>query len=133
MNSGIGALRVIVADDDPDIRALVAIAVRKSGLNLVDSLEDGEAAWHSIRLHRPDVVLLDVSMPGMTGIDVCRLVRADDAAHDMRIFLISAAVDDASQAAGLEAGADEYLVKPFSPRELIGRLSQLTTRAGARQ
>ncbi len=132
MSSENGALRVIVADDDPDIRALVAIAVRKSGLQLIDSLEDGESAWHSIQLHRPDVVLLDVAMPGMTGVDVCREVRASDLAGSIRILLISAAVDDASEAAGIHAGADEYLFKPFSPRDLVGRLSELTTRVRTR-
>jgi DNA-binding response OmpR family regulator len=124
-------IRVIVADDDSDIRALVAIAVRRAGLSLVDQLADGESALRSVREHRPDVVVLDVSMPGMTGLDVCRGIRADPSIHGIRVLLLSAAVNDASRQAGLDAGADEYLIKPFSPRELIERLSRLAAPEGA--
>lgn len=124
-------IRVIVADDDADIRALVSIAVRKSGLHLVDELADGQSALTAIRDHAPDVVVLDVSMPGMTGLEVCRGIRADVRLADIRILLLSAAVDAASRQAGIDAGADEYLIKPFSPRELADRLSTLSHRNGA--
>ncbi|WP_227497185.1 response regulator transcription factor [Planctomonas psychrotolerans] len=117
--------RVLVADDDADISTLVAIAVRRSGLTLIDKRSDGESAWHAIRELRPDVVVLDVSMPGMTGLEVCRALRADPDLVGTRVLLLSAAVDDASRQAGLDAGADEYMLKPFSPRELIDRLSRL--------
>ena len=118
--------RVIVADDDIDIGALVAIAVRKSGLTLVGQAADGTAAWDLIQKFRPDMVILDVAMPGLTGPQVCRLIRADASLSSMLILLLSAAVDDASQRAGIEAGADHYLIKPFSPRELVERLGSLS-------
>ena len=118
--------RVIVADDDIDIGALVAIAVRKSGLTLVGQAADGTAAWDLIQKFRPDMVILDVAMPGLTGPEVCQLIRADASLSSMLILLLSAAVDDASQRAGIEAGADHYLIKPFSPRELVERLGSLS-------
>ncbi|CAN5209868.1 hypothetical protein BH09ACT5_BH09ACT5_18340 [soil metagenome] len=109
---------VVVADDDQDIRSLVSIAVGKAGLELVASVGDGALALAAILEHKPDLAILDVSMPEMTGLDVCRAVRSDDTVGDLRILLLSASVDDASQSIGIEAGADYFLAKPFSPREL---------------
>jgi CheY-like chemotaxis protein len=113
------ARRVVVADDDPDIRALVAISARKAGLNVVASVEDGDKAWEAIKEFVPDLAILDVAMPGMTGLEVCRLVRADPTLNDLPVLLLSAAVDEASREAGDEAGAQDYLAKPFSPRALV--------------
>lgn len=111
--------RVVVADDDPDIRALVAISARKAGLDVVASVEDGEKAWVAIQEFTPDLAILDVAMPGMTGLEVCRLVRADPNLNNLPVLLLSAAVDEASREAGDEAGAHDYLAKPFSPRALV--------------
>ncbi|MCX7522348.1 response regulator [Microbacterium sp. STN6] len=124
MNEPESSLRIVIADDDPDIRALVSIATKRAGLELVDALGDGESAWAAIREAKPDIVLLDVAMPGMTGIDVTRLIKADETLDRTRILLLSAAVSERDQAIGYEAGADEYLIKPFSPRGLSERLSQ---------
>ena len=118
-------LSVIVADDDSDIRTLVAIAVARSGLDLIDELQDGDAAWEAIGSFLPDMVVLDVSMPGKTGLEVARLIRADARLSGTRIILLSAGVDDQAQRAGFEAGADEYLMKPFSPRALALRLGEV--------
>jgi DNA-binding response OmpR family regulator len=109
---------VIVADDDADIRSLVGIAVQKSGLSLAASVTDGAAALAAIREFVPDLAILDISMPELTGIEVCRAVREDEKLADVRILLLSASVDEASQAVGIAAGADYFLAKPFSPREL---------------
>ncbi|HAM28195.1 MAG TPA: response regulator [Microbacteriaceae bacterium] len=121
------AARVVIADDDPDIRALVSIAVRKAGLDLVEAAEDGTAALLALQTHRPDLAVLDVSMPGMTGLEVCRLARTDATLDGIHLILLTAAVDDQSRAAGLEAGADDFFVKPFSPKELAAALSALMT------
>jgi DNA-binding response OmpR family regulator len=115
--------RVVVADDDADIRALVAIAMRRAGIELVADVATGDAALAAIREHVPDIVILDVSMPGMTGLEVTRELRADSALDGIRIFLLSAGVTEAAIQAGKDAGADEYLIKPFSPRELAVRIS----------
>lgn len=113
---------VVVADDDPDIRALVTIAVRKAGLDLVASVGDGALALAAIREHRPDLAILDVAMPELSGLEVCRGVRSDDSIGDIRILLLSASVDEASRSIGIDAGADYFLAKPFSPRELTAWL-----------
>ena len=124
-------ISVIVADDDPDIRSLVAFATQKAGLDLVDELGNGDDAWDSIIAFKPDLAVLDVAMPGKTGLDLCRLVRAHDEVNGMHIVLLSAAVDEASQQLGRDAGANDYLIKPFSPRELAERLARIAPSIGA--
>lgn len=114
---------VVIADDDPDIRELVRIAVAKSGLTLVGSVGDGAAALAAIRESQPDLAILDISMPEMSGIEVVRAIRDDPTIGDVRILLLSASVDDAARASGIEAGADYFLPKPFSPRDLVTWLS----------
>lgn len=123
-------ISVVVADDDPDIRSLVAFAAQKAGLDLVDELGNGDDAWDSIVAFKPDLAVLDVAMPGKTGLELCRLVRADDEVNKMHIVLLSAAVDEASQQLGRDAGANDYLIKPFSPRELAERLAVLAASIG---
>jgi len=114
---------VVVADDDADIRALVAIAMRRAGIELVADVASGTEALEAVRQHVPDMVILDVSMPGMTGLEVTRALRADSSLDGIRVFLLSAGVTEAAIQAGKDAGADEYLIKPFSPRELAARIT----------
>lgn len=114
---------VVVADDDSDIRSLVSIAADRAGLEIVASVADGALALRAIHQHRPDLAILDVAMPELSGLDVCRGVRADATLDDLRILLLSASVDEQSQSIGLDAGADYFLAKPFSPRELVAWLA----------
>jgi DNA-binding response OmpR family regulator len=118
-----GGPRVLVADDEPDIRLLVEVAVRRSGARLVASLGDGAAALAAARAERPDVVLLDVSMPGLSGLEVCAALRADPATAGATILLLSAGASPEEVSRGLAAGADTYLPKPFSVADLISRLA----------
>jgi DNA-binding response OmpR family regulator len=115
--------KVIIADDDADIRALVKISAVRAGLNVVAEAADGNEALAAIRLLVPDLAILDVTMPGLTGLEICRLVRADSTLDGVQVLLVSAAADESSIAAGMRAGAADYLSKPFSPRELASRLS----------
>lgn len=124
--------RVLVADDDPDIRVLVGIAVRKSGLELVGAAVDGTEAWELVRALKPDLLVTDVSMPGLSGLELCGLIRDDDELSGTTVVMLSAAADEAAHAAGRDAGAAEYLIKPFSPRELADRLVELTASSTAR-
>lgn len=130
MNGQISVNSVIVADDDADIRTLVAIAVSKAKLELIDELEDGVSAWEAIQTFVPDIVILDVAMPGLTGLEVSRLIRADPRMSGMRVILLSASAEDTSREAGLESGANEYLLKPFSPRVLAGQLAAVAAEIG---
>jgi DNA-binding response OmpR family regulator len=114
---------VVIADDDADILALVAIAVERAGLRLLARATDGAAALAAIREHRPDLAILDVAMPELTGVEVVRQLRADTAFADLRILLLSASVDETAIELGISSGAEYFLAKPFSPRELTAWLA----------
>lgn len=121
---------VVIADDDGDIRRLVTISAARANLEVVADVADGDAALAAIRASVPDVAILDVSMPGLTGIEICELVRDDASLSGVRILLLSASAGESAIAAGLAAGAAEYLSKPFSPRDLAARLTELLARSG---
>ncbi|MCI2959180.1 response regulator [Agromyces atrinae] len=119
------AARVIIADDDPDIRGLLEIAARKAGLEIVSSHGDGASALASALANDPDLMLLDVAMPEMNGVDVARELRSARDDGRPRVLMVSASVDATSQAAGVAAGADDYVMKPFSLRVLVERLKSI--------
>ena len=120
-----GPKRVVIADDDADIRVLIAIAARKAGLVVVAEESDGVAALDAVRRVQPDLAILDVSMPAMTGIEVCRTVRGDTSLDSVRLVLLSAGADDRARGIGLASGADHYLIKPFSPKALAATLAEM--------
>lgn len=124
-------VRVVLADDDADMRMLVEIAVRKAGLEVAAVATDGTEAWQEIRAHAPGLVVLDVAMPGLTGLEICRLIRSDPALAGTPVLLLSAGVSGTSREAGIEAGADDFMPKPFSPRLLAQRLVTLSSGRGA--
>ena len=124
-------VRVLVADDEDDIRALVALAVRKAGCTIVGSVADGTPALGLARTELPDLAVLDVSMPGATGLEVCAALRADPATAGIRILLLSAGASLDDVAAGLAAGADAYLAKPFQISGLVHQVGALTARQPA--
>ena len=125
------AVRVLVADDEDDIRALVALAVRKAGCAVVASVADGAAALDSARTELPDLAVLDVSMPGATGLEVCAALRADPVTAGIRILLLSAGASLEDVAAGLAAGADAYQAKPFQVSGLVHQVRTLTAKQPA--
>ena len=109
---------VLIADDDPDILSLVSLRLKKSGFGVVTAA-DGEEALRAVREHRPELAIVDVRMPKMDGLELIRRIRADDESSEMPIIVLSARVRDGNRAEGFEAGADEYVKKPFSPRQLV--------------
>lgn len=119
---------VLVADDDADIRDLVAFKLEQAGLEVL-AVGDGQAAMDTARTRLPALAVLDVSMPGLSGIDVCRALRSDPATAEMLIIMLTARVQEQDVAGGFSAGADDYVTKPFSPRELVSRIQELLTRA----
>ncbi|MGY2082904.1 response regulator [Blastococcus sp. SYSU DS0539] len=123
-----GTVRVLVADDEDDIRDLVTLAVRKAGCQVVTATPDGRAALSAARAQRPDLAVLDVSMPGMTGLEVCTALRADPATAGTRILLLSAGASPDEVARGLAAGADAYLAKPFTVAGLVRQVRELAVR-----
>ncbi len=121
---------VLVADDDADIRDLVAFKLEQAGLEVV-AVEDGQAALEQARARQPTLAVLDVSMPGLSGIDVCRMLRAEPSTAGMLIIMLTARVQEQDVEGGFSAGADDYVTKPFSPRELVSRIQAMLSRARA--
>lgn len=115
---------ILVADDDQDIRELVAFKLETAGYEVV-ALSDGEHAWEQIRTVRPRVAILDVMMPGLSGLDVLRKVRSEEHLAATRVILLTARAREVDIDAGFSTGADDYIVKPFSPRELVHRVAAL--------
>jgi DNA-binding response OmpR family regulator len=118
---------VLVADDDEDIRDLVAFRLDRAGYEVLRA-GDGEQALALAREHRPDLAVLDVMMPKLTGYDVTRELRADAATEAIPVILLTARVQEADVARGFEAGADDYVKKPFSPQELKVRVEAVLGR-----
>jgi DNA-binding response OmpR family regulator len=121
---------VLVADDDADIRDLVAFKLEQAGFEVI-SVEDGHTALEQAQSRKPTLAVLDVSMPGLSGIDVCRMLRADAATAGILIIMLTARVQEQDVEGGFSAGADDYVTKPFSPRELVSRIQALLSRARA--
>lgn len=115
---------VLVVDDDPHIRQLLTFALQKAGL-AVREAEDGEAALASIAAAVPDLVVLDINMPRMDGIEVCRRIRAQG---DLPVLFLSSRDDEIDRILGMELGADDYVTKPFSPREVVARVAAILRR-----
>ena len=124
-------VRVLVADDEDDIRALVCLAVTKAGCTVTSSVADGNTALATARAELPDLAVLDVSMPGATGLEVCTALRADPDTAGIRILLLSAGASLDDVARGLAAGADAYLAKPFAIASLVHQVRALTARQPA--
>jgi DNA-binding response OmpR family regulator len=118
---------VLVADDDPDILQLVAFRLERAGYDVVQAT-DGEEALRAATELEPDLAVLDVMMPKLTGYDVTRRIRESDATKRMPVILLTARVQEADVARGFEAGADDYLRKPFSPQELGARVQAILGR-----
>jgi DNA-binding response OmpR family regulator len=115
---------ILVADDDEDIRALVAFRLERAGFDVVTA-GDGEHALRLTLERSPALAVLDVMMPKLTGIEVTRQLRAQDSTCALPVILLTARVQDADVARGFEAGADDYIRKPFSPQELQARVQAI--------
>lgn len=120
--------RIIVADDDTDILDLVVFKLTQAGYDAV-GVADGVSALAAIKANPPRLAILDVMMPGLSGMDVLRKVRANEATKDLDIILLTARSRDSDVDAGFAIGASDYVVKPFSPRELVHRVNALLARA----
>ena len=118
---------VLVADDDDDIRDLVAFRLDRAGYEVLRA-GDGQQALDLAREHHPDLAVLDVMMPKLTGYDVTRELRADKETSRIPVILLTARVQEADVARGFEAGADDYVKKPFSPQELKARVQAVLGR-----
>jgi two-component system, OmpR family, phosphate regulon response regulator PhoB len=122
--------RILVVDDEPDITALVAYHLAKAGYR-VSTAANGTDALRSAREERPDVVVLDLMLPGLSGYEVLQELRKREETRDVGVILLTARREEADRIRGLSLGADDYLTKPFSPHELALRVAALIRRLAA--
>lgn len=119
---------ILVVDDEADLVELVSYNLKKEGFN-VDSAFDGETALTKIRKDRYDLVVLDLMLPGIQGMELCRILRNDPKTEGLPIIMLTAKGEEVDRIVGLEMGADDYITKPFSPRELVARVKAVLRRS----
>jgi two-component system phosphate regulon response regulator PhoB len=121
---------VLVVDDEPAIREMIAFALQRQGMS-VQLAGDAHEALVAINSQRPDIILLDWMMPGVSGLELTRRLRRDSLTQDIPIIMLTAKVSEDDKVSGLEAGTDDYVIKPFSPRELLARIKAVLRRSTA--
>jgi two-component system OmpR family response regulator len=122
------AHRILIVDDESHIREVLRVALKKAGMDVIEA-RDGKEALARFAADRPDLIVLDVGMPEFDGLDVCREVRKSS---EVPILFLSARDEEIDRVLGLEIGGDDYVTKPFSPRELVARVNVILRRLGAR-
>jgi two-component system alkaline phosphatase synthesis response regulator PhoP len=120
--------KILVVEDEKDVRDLVRYNLEQEGFNVLEA-EDGELALSLVRRERPALVILDIMLPGMSGLDVCRVIRHDGEIARVPVLMLTAKAAEVDKIVGLEVGADDYVTKPFSPRELMARVKAVLRRA----
>jgi len=120
--------RIVVADDDADILDLLVFVLNRAGFDTV-GVTDGVAALAAIEADPPRLAILDIMMPGMSGIEVLRKIRASEAISDLDVILLTARARDSDVDTGFATGASDYVIKPFSPRELVQRVNAVLARS----
>ena len=126
-SSNIKRRSLLLVDDDPEILTLLRAKLADEPFELLTAVE-GESALNIVRTQKPDLVVLDVNLPGLSGLEVCRSLRADKDTRDIPIIILSGRSDQIDRVLGLEFGADDYVTKPFNPRELILRIHNVLRR-----
>lgn len=119
---------ILIVDDDPHIRDLLAFALGRAGMSVAEA-GDGEAALVAVEQNVPDLMILDINMPRLDGLDLCRRLRASGGAQArLPILFLSSRDDEIDRIVGIEIGGDDYVVKPFSPREVVARVGAILKR-----
>ena len=117
--------RIVIADDDDDIRNLMAIAANRAGVDIVAAVDNGSAALAAVQAGGIDVAVLDISMPGLNGVEVAEAIRADDITRSTLILMVSASVQLLTDHGVVADRSDSFIVKPFSPRVLSTRIREM--------
>jgi len=123
---------ILVIDDEPDLVELVEFNLKKDGYEVIGA-RNGQSGLEIAQKHLPDLIVLDLMMPGIDGLEVCRQLRADNRTKQIPMIMLTAKSAEADRVVGLELGADDYVTKPFSPRELVARVRALLRRATSTQ
>ena len=120
--------KILIADDEPDVVDLVATNLRAAGYD-VSKAQDGPSVLAAVREQAPHLLVLDLMLPGMSGLEVCRALKADPTTAAIPIVMLTAKAEEVDRIVGLELGADDYVTKPFSPRELVLRVRSVLRRS----
>ena len=118
---------ILVVDDEPDVVRMVSSPLQEAGFTVV-SAEDGDIALVKARMVRPAVIILDLILPSLTGFEVCKLLKDSSQTADIKIIMLTAKHEEVDRLVGFELGADDYVTKPFSPRELVHRVKSVLRR-----
>jgi two-component system, OmpR family, phosphate regulon response regulator PhoB len=121
--------RVLIVDDDPDIQRLVGYNLSQAGFQVTTAVS-GRLALDSVQKHPPDLIILDVMLPDIDGLEVCRSLRQRDNSRRIPVIMLTARTEEIDRVVGFEVGADDYVMKPFSPRELVLRVKSIFRRIG---
>src|SRR5216110_1019777 len=131
METGAGR-KILVVEDESDVADLLTLNLRKAGYR-VSTAADGASGLQKARDNRPDFIILDLMLPKMSGLDVCRILKGDAATSHIPILMLTAKAEEIDRIVGLEFGADDYVTKPFSPREVVLRIRAIMRRGDAKQ
>lgn len=118
---------LLLVDDDPEILTLLQAKLKDQPFEIFTAVE-GEAVLNTVRTEKPDLIVLDVNLPGLSGLEICRSLKADKNTRKIPIIMLSARSEEIDRVLGLEFGADDYVTKPFNPRELILRINNILKR-----
>lgn len=118
---------IILVEDEPDIAEVISYNLQREGFHVV-SIPDGAEAWPRIRKEKPALVILDLMLPGMDGLEICRLMKADEETRSIPVIMVTAKGEESDVVLGLGLGADDYVKKPFSPREVVARVKAVLRR-----
>src|SRR5437773_4759224 len=127
METGSGR-KILIIEDESDVADLLTLNLRKVGYR-VSTAADGASGLHKVRDDRPDFIILDLMLPKMSGLEVCRILKSDTATSQIPILMLTAKAEEIDRIVGLEFGADDYVTKPFSPREVVLRIKAILRRA----
>jgi phosphate regulon transcriptional regulator PhoB len=125
------AQKILVVEDEPDIRKLVQYNLTQERFSVLEA-EDGEQALRLLQREKPNLVILDLMLPGLSGMELCKLLRQRSETAKLPILMLTAKAGEADRIVGLEMGADDYLAKPFSPREMVARVRAILRRSEAK-
>ena len=126
METGSGR-KILIIEDEPDVADLLTLNLRKAGFK-ISTVADGASGLQKAREDRPDFIILDLMLPKMSGLEVCRILKSDPATSQIPILMLTAKAEEVDRIVGLEFGADDYVTKPFSPREVVLRIRAILRR-----
>src|SRR5213082_1168087 len=125
----VSSKRILIVEDEKDVVDLLTLNLRKAGGFVVSTATDGAAGLTKVRSEKPDFIILDLMLPKMPGLEVCKILKSESATRHIPILMLTARAEEIDRIVGLEFGADDYVTKPFSPREVVLRIKAILRRS----